>query len=108
MGESQNAWGRGQATVKLVGRRKQLLEKVASIHAPGCSPVEAIDRALEMATAPQDESDLASRLFAIEALLALVDEARAADSSKVEAQIAKLAASLAGLHSLIKQLAEEQ
>jgi hypothetical protein len=108
MEQTQDAWSRGQVTVKLVGRRKQLLERIARAHAPGCSPVEAIDRALEMATAPQDDADFASRLFAIEELLALVDEARAADSVKVEAQIGRLAASLAGLHAMIKELAGEQ
>lgn len=108
MGQKQDAWSRGQATVKLVGRRKQLLEGIARAHAPGCSPVDAMDRALEMATSPQDEADFASRLFAIEELLVLVDEARAADADKIEAQIAKLATSLASLHALIKQLAEEQ
>lgn len=43
MAESKNPWDRGQATVKLVGRRKELLERVARACAPGCSPVEAID-----------------------------------------------------------------
>lgn len=108
MGRTQNAWDRGQATVKLVGRRKQLLAQIAQAHAPGCSPVEAVDRALELATKPEDEADLASRLYAIEELLALVDEARRKDAAKIEAQIAKLAASLASLHALIEHLAEER
>ncbi len=107
MNKSMNAWDRGQATVKLVGRRKQLLEQVARAHAPGSSPVAAIDRALEMATRPEDEADMASRIYAIEDLLVLVDAARSADTAKLEAQLAKVAASLAGLHALITQLAGE-
>jgi hypothetical protein len=108
MGQTQNAWNRGQATLKLVGRRKQLLEQLARARAPGCSPVEAVDRALELATAPSDATDLASRLFAIEDLLMLVDEARRGDTAKLEAQLAKIAANLAGLHALITELAREQ
>lgn len=108
MGETQNAWDRGQATVKLVGRRKQLLQAIARAHAPGCSPVEAIDRALELASAPDDEADVVSRMHSIEDLLMLVDEARRSDTAKMEAQLAKVAASLAGLHALIKELAGEQ
>lgn len=108
MSNSKNAWDRGQATVKLVGRRKQLLEQVARAHAPGCSPVEAVDRALELATRPDDEADLASRIYAIEDLLVLVDEARGADSAKLEAQLLKVASSLAALHALIEELAGER
>jgi hypothetical protein len=107
MSDKQSAWDRGQATVKLVGRRKQLLEVVAK-GCPGCSPVEAMDRALELATRPEDETDFASRIYAIEDLLALIDDARRADAGKIEAQLAKVAASLSSLHALITELAGER
>jgi hypothetical protein len=86
----------------------QLLEGIARAHAPGCSPVEAIDRALELASAPDDEADIVSRMHSIEDLLMLVDEARRSDSAKMGAQLAKIAASLAGLHSSIRELAGEE
>lgn len=108
MSDTQHAWNRTQATVKLVGRRKRLLERIARAHAPGCSPVEALDRALELATNPEGESDIASRICAIEELLALVDEGRRSDTDRLEAQLAKVAASLTALHSLIAELAGEQ
>lgn len=105
MNNGKDGWSRAQATVKLVGRRKRLLEQIARGHAPGCSPVEAMDRALELATTPDDDSDLANRLFAIEELLVLVDNARSGDAAKVEAQLAKLVASVDNLHALIAELA---
>lgn len=108
MGANRKTWDRGQATVKIVGRRKHLLEQIARAQAPGCSPVEAIDRALELATSADDEGDLPSRLYAIEDLLTLVDEARRRDTAKLEAQLANIAASFAALHALISELAGEQ
>ena len=108
MTDTKHAWNRTQATVKLVGRRRQLLERIARAHAPGCSPVEALDRALELANNPEGASDLASRIDAIGELLSIVDEARRSDTYKLEEQLKKVAASLAALHSLIAELAGEQ
>lgn len=94
-------WTRDQATVKLVGRRKAMLEKVAARFAPGCSPVEAIDRALEIALAPSEDSDLVS----LTELVMVVDDARRADAARIESAIAKLSAQLRGLHALIEEVA---
>lgn len=101
-------WARDQATVKLVGRRKTMLERVAAAFAPGCSPVEAIDRALEAALAPHAIQDASgAELPNLCELVVLVDDARRADSERIEAAIAKLGDQIRGLHSLIEELAQE-
>lgn len=106
MKDGKDGWSRAQATVKLVGRRKKMLEQVAREHAPGCSPVEAIDRALELATAKPSTAPV-SDLESLEDLISAIDDGRRAESVRVELAIGKLAGQIERLHALISQLAAE-
>ena len=107
MKDDMNGWSRAQATVKLVGRRKKMLEQVARDQAPGCSPVEAMDRALELATAKTSASPDGAVFESIEDLISAIDAARRADTVRVEHAIGKLAGQLERLHALISELAAE-
>lgn len=107
MRDAKDGWSRAQATVKLVGRRKTMLEEVARAHAPGCSPVEAMDRALELATEKPSNSVSRTDLESLEDLITAVDAARNADTVRVERAIGKLAGQFDRLHALILELASE-
>lgn len=108
MKDGKNGWSRAQATVKLVGRRKKMLEQVARDHAPGCSPVQAMDRALEIATVRFEPLTTTNPDFdSLEDLISAIDDARRADTVRVEHAIAKLAGQLDRLHALISELAVE-
>jgi hypothetical protein len=106
MKDEKDGWSRAQATVKLVGRRKKMLEQVARDHAPGCSPVQAMDRALELATAKQEPS--APEFESLEDLIAAIDDRRRAEATRVNMAITKLAGQIERLHALISELADEQ
>lgn len=107
MTDGKDGWSRAQATVKLVGRRKKMLEQVARDHAPGCSPVEAMDRALEFATAKPAASPTGGDFESLEDLISAIDAARRADTVRVEAAIGKLAGQLQQLHKLIELIASD-
>jgi hypothetical protein len=99
------AW-RSQATVKLVGRRREALLQLAQREAPGCSPVDAIDRAIDLAMAERnDKASAEQRLEAIEDTLEAMDSQRRSESARVEAALSKLDASVARLHALISEVA---
>ena len=107
MSERKDGWGRAQATVKLVGRRKKMLEQVAREHAPGCSPVEAMDRALELATVKTPPVSSDSAFESLEDLISAVDDARRADTLRVESAMGKLAGQIDRLHKLIEVVSQE-
>jgi len=103
---SRGPW-RAQATIKLVGRRREALATLAEREAPGCSPVDAIDRAIDLALAARGEMDsLQGRLDAMEDTLEAIDHARRAEAARIEAGMARLAASVERLHALISEVAE--
>ena len=106
MKDGKDGWSRAQATVKLVGRRKKMLEQVARDHAPGCSPVKAIDRALELAIVKSSAAS-APDFESLEDLISAIDAVRRADAVRVELTISKFAAQLDRLHALIFELAAE-
>lgn len=106
MKDDKDGWSRAQATLKLVGRRKKMLEQVAREHAPGCSPVEAVDRALDLATARPSTAPV-SDFESLQDLICAIDDGRRAESLRVELAIGKLAGQIERLHTLIAELAAE-
>ena len=82
--------------------------RLAERESPGCSPVDAIDRAIDLATAGRGEIDsLQARLDAIEDTLEAMDSQRRAESARAEASIGSIAKSLASLCALIEEAANE-
>lgn len=97
-GKTTRDWDRGQVTVRLTSRRKELLMLLAAREAVSGGPTSAIDRAIDLAMAPSGEP-LEAFLEELESRLARADSERAAEA-------ASFAQTAAGLEAAVSQLAD--
>jgi len=107
MGKSNEPWSRTQLTIRLTGRRKQLLLKLAALAEPGCTPGEAIDVAIRTALDERGPGELEARMQSVEDTLEAMDSERRFEAARIERALKKLESGVAALHALIAELAGE-
>lgn len=104
-------WDRKQLTLRLAGRRKELLAGIAQRVAPGCAPTEAIDRALDLALGvarSETDADLPDRVAAIERAIEASGAATQAELVTLRRSVDAMTDALAKLHALLRELASEE
>jgi len=90
-------WARPKVTIHLSAKRKARLSGIAATCSGAISPIEAIERAIEMASRAasgdhglhesDDQSDLLDRVETLETMLGQLVAERRADSDRLEASI---------------------
>ena len=107
---ASNGWDRSELNIKLSKRRRAWLAVLTKDLAPGSTPTEAIDRALELAAlaAGDDGSAKEERLGDLEdAIERSAMEQRLATAS-VEESVRALAKGIEDLRALISEVASQE
>ena len=106
-GPEANGWSRQELTLRLSRRRLAKLKAIASGLPAEATPTEAIDHAIELASAePSDQRENLEQIaVALDALEAKADISQAA-AERISAQLRAMAQSVESLRALISAVAE--
>lgn len=96
-----NGWERGQVTVRLTKRRKELLAKLSAREGCGPGPGAAIDKAIDLALNDSGKPLLAEHLSQLSDEVSSKGALHDQRMATLDARLAALASAIDRLHALI-------
>ena len=100
-------WDRGQVTVRLTARRKELLMLLAGREGVSGGPTHAIDRAIDLALAPGTHDSMREDIAELRDALTQSDAARERTDARLARSLSELLESVAGLSKTLRELGTE-
>ena len=101
-------WDRGQVTVRLTRARKESLMMLAAREGVSGGPTSAIDRAIDLASAPARGDELLEEIAELRGELAESEAARERRDERLERSIADLSRGVAALSKALRELATDE